>query len=282
MPKPPGRHSRGFLGDALDVIHFVWTHPSNRGRRVRTLLRAFLVQFRGRALGRPTVVPWGQRSRLEIWPERGSSGLAYANPPEWAEFAVWTKVLRRGDLFIDVGANVGAYTIWALELGALVIAIEPNPQAAAQLRRNVDLNLGEVEILQAAAADKGGTVRVTSDLGVLNHIIAEGSDEGIRVPSITLDELIGDRVVAGMKIDVEGAEALVIAGASRALAEKRIRLLQLEWNPQDHANFGAARTDLASSLRSMGYELLRPDDAGNLVPITHDGPGPDIFARPTT
>ena len=52
----------------------------------------------------------------------------------------WRRVLRPGDLFLDVGANVGSYTIWAGELGADVIALEPAPDTYALLLENIDLN----------------------------------------------------------------------------------------------------------------------------------------------
>jgi len=96
----------------------------------------------------------------------------------------------------------------------------------------------------------------------------------------TLDELIGDRFVAGVKIDVEGAESLVLGGASRALADRRIRLLQLEWNDCSLALLGEYRTTVAEALSSFGYQLYRPTDDGGLVAVGTPGFGPDVFAMP--
>ena len=90
----------------------------------------------------------------------------------------------------------------------------------------------------------------------------------------TLDEIIGDRVVSGMKVDVEGYELEVLLGATTALAEQRISLMQLEWN-------GCAdRAPLAGLLTGFGYQLMEPTGDGELVSSSGRHPGDDLFAAP--
>jgi FkbM family methyltransferase len=60
----------------------------------------------------------------------------------------WRRILKPGDLFVDVGANVGAYTLWAIDCEARVIAVEPNAETAERLRRNIALNSFEVEVAE--------------------------------------------------------------------------------------------------------------------------------------
>jgi hypothetical protein len=81
-----------------------------------------------------------------------------------------------------------------------------------------------------------------------------------------LDNLLGDRCAAGVKIDVEGAERLVLEGASRALAERRIGVLQLEWNAMSQRVLGESRASVADLLARHGYRLARPDHHGLLQP----------------
>ena len=158
----------------------------------------------------------------------------YANPLEWPEVHCWRRVLREGDLFVDIGANIGVYSIWAIELGASVVAVEADPEAAGMLRENLRLNGYEqcARVVEAAVADRPGTMRFTTDLGVENHLVLDDAATGPlrEVPVTTLDSLLGDRSAAGAKIDVEGAEALVLQGARHTLAEGRIALIHLEWN----------------------------------------------------
>lgn len=273
----PGRHSKGPIADAVVVVRYIWDHPSNRGKRLRVLARVLAFHIRGRVFRKPSIVPCGARSRIEVRPGIGVSGLVYANPPEFPEIAVWRNHLRAGDLFVDVGANVGSYSIWAAEAGARIIAFEPDPGAFALLAKNMALNGLDADLRQAAVTDRTGTATFSIGLGVLNHVMTDG--EGREVPTVTLDDVLGDRVAAGVKVDVEGAEALVVAGAARALSQRRIGLLQLEWNPQAEANFGGSREDLAATLAGYGYELCRPDADGVLHPIEQVGVGWDVFAR---
>ena len=72
---------------------------------------------------------------------------------------------------------------------------------------------------------------------------------------VTIDTLIGDRLVSGMKIDVEGFEVEVLRGAVRALADHRIELIQIEWNEMSRVSLGADRRPIAELLADHGYRL---------------------------
>lgn len=264
------------------VVRGVWDHPGNRGRRLRALGNAVRFQARGRLLGRPTEVPLGERSRilahLHVY---GSSKAVYGNPPDWPEMEVWRRVLRPGDLFVDVGANIGAYTVLAAELGAEVVALEPGTEALEHLRENVALNGYPVTVMAAAAGERPGRSAFTSDRDMGNRLVPGGDDgDGATVPVVTIDSIVGDRRVAGLKVDVEGAERLVLEGARQALADRRIDLLQIEWNDCSERFFGEGRGPVARLLGSCGYELLRPTPDAELVPVERPALGADVFARP--
>jgi FkbM family methyltransferase len=190
----------------------------------------------------------------------------YANPPDWNEMVAWRRVLRPGDLFVDVGSNVGAYALWAADAGAEVSAVEPNPAAAATLRANVALNDLPIAVRECALAAEPGRLWLTRDRGPMNHLAAGSSPEADPVDADTLDNLIGDRFAAGVKIDVEGAERLVLQGAERALAEHRIGVLQVEWNTTSMSTLGETRAPVADLLARHGYRLARPDHVGVLHP----------------
>jgi FkbM family methyltransferase len=189
---------------------------------------------------------------------------------------LWRSVLRPGDLFVDVGANVGSYTIWAAECGAHVIALEPASDTFCLLRENISLNGYSVQAIQAAAGDACGVAQFTKGRDCVNQFDPEGSEQ-TRV--VTIDSVIGDRAVAGMKVDVEGFEFDVLAGCTRALAEQRIRLIQIEWNSASWAAAGTNRLPLCGLLKEYGYGLYRPDRYGALRSIHDMGYGADVFAR---
>ena len=174
---------------------------------------------------------------------------------------VWRRALREGGLFVDVGANVGSYTIWAAELGAEVIALEPAADTFGLLAENIALNGYQVRAVQAAAGDHCGTARFTTGLDAGNSLAADGR---VETKLVTVDSLIGDSRVAGLKVDVEGFELDVLRGATRALAERRIALIQLEWNETSRSALGTDRRPVAELLASYGYRLYRSDAKGCL------------------
>ncbi len=263
---------------AAEVIKYVWRHPANSGQRARALLRAVRYQAVGRLLGRRAVARLGEHSRLWVDLHRTAAALAlYANPPDVPEMRAWRAALASGGLFIDVGANVGTYTIWAAELGAEVIALEPAPDTFELLRENVALNGYQVTMVRAAAGDHCGTACFTAGRDAVNCLDPAGP---AMTDLVTVDSLLGDRHAAGMKIDVEGFEIDVLRGCSRALADHRIGLIQLEWNEASRFALGTDRRPIAELLAGYGYQLHRPDLSGHLVQVTDPGFGADVFARP--
>jgi FkbM family methyltransferase len=260
------------------IIHFIWTHPANEGAQARALLRAGSYQFQARVLGRRMLARLGDRSRIWADLRRTAAWKAvYANPPDYPEMLVWQQVLGPGDLFVDVGANIGCYAVLAAELGAEVIAVEPAADTFALLRENIALNGYEIRAVQAAAGARAGTARFTSGLDCANQFSPAGQAE---TALVTVDSLLGGRAAAGMKIDVEGFELEVLRGCAQALAAHRIALIQLEWNATSQAALGTDRTPVADLLEGHGYLLCRPDAQGHLVPLTETGFGADVFAVP--
>jgi FkbM family methyltransferase len=273
-------HSRALAAmaaDARSVTGYIWGHPANDGRKARALMRSVRFQIRGRIRGLPTLAHLGNKSYIWAYPHRsGASKVMYANPPDYPEMLAWQRVLEPGDLFLDVGANVGSYSIWAAELGANVIALEPSADTFHLLAENIALNGYEIDAIQAAAGSECGFARFTDGQDCVNRFDPQGAAQ---IEVVTIDSLIGNRAVAGMKVDVEGSEIDVLLGSSLALAEQRIRLIQLEWNSASQAAVGTGRVPVAKLLARNGYDLYRPDLHGLLVPINDTGFGADVFAR---
>jgi FkbM family methyltransferase len=260
------------------VLRFVWRHPANSGQRVRAVLRAIRYQAQVRLLRRRAMARLGERSRLWVDAHRtAASKVIYANPPDVPEMLVWRRALRDGGLFVDVGANVGSYTIWAAELGAEVIAVEPAADTFGLLSENIALNGYQVRAVQAAAGSQCGTARFTSGLDAVNRLAVDGPAV---TELVTVDSLVGDRRVHGMKVDVEGFEIDVLRGAASALAERRIGLIQLEWNEACLSAVGTDRGPVAALLAGHGYRLYRPDADGCLIEVADPGFGADVFASP--
>lgn len=118
--------------------------------------------------------------------------------------------LSPGDLFVDIGAWIGPTVLWALEFGASVIAIEPDPIALEGLYERVPPT---VEVWPGAVAVTSGTVilgRNPKEGGAfgdsMSRILDPHKSGGMPVRSWTLQEVLGDRIPALVKMDVEGYE----------------------------------------------------------------------------
>ncbi len=129
--------------------------------------------------------------------------------------------IREGYRFVDIGANIGAYALFvAARAGAKahVLAVEPQPQVFAKLAYNIAQNpFGTIKAVACAVADKAGELTLFLDPrneGESSVRTLRGSPaNSVKVPSLPLAELLAqerfDRV-DGMKIDVEGAEDLIL------------------------------------------------------------------------
>ena len=207
-----------------------------------------------------------------------SSIAVIANPYDWAEMSVWRRYLKPGYVFVDVGAHVGVYTLWAIDLDADVIAFEPVPEFVAALRENLALNKKSAEIVECALSDHPGTMFMSPQLGGASHLEGDRVDEAmVEVRVMTLDDALRGRRVDGLKIDVEGAERRVLAGGRETI--RRIGLIQLEWNDQSQAYFGESRRPVAEILSEEGFVLTRPTSEGTLRRVADPNSlGSDVFA----
>ncbi len=264
------------------VVADVARHPANSKRPARALAHLVGCEVRARFTDGTVVTPLGEHSRLLARLHRGGSWRAVrANPPDFAEMTAWRRQLRPRDLFVDVGAHAGVYSVWALDAGADVVAVEPDPEMVRQLRENLTLNGYDAEVHAVALGAQAGRLQLAGPDLLRRRLVLDGpSADGVEVTVTTLDEVLGPRRARGVKIDVEGAERLVLEGGQQALREQRIDLLQLEWNDCSVELLGEDRGPVAALLADCGYVLGRPDREGKLAATSASGFGSDVFAWP--
>lgn len=129
--------------------------------------------------------------------------------------------IRSGDTIVDIGANVGYYSLLASKLvgeGGAVISIEASPTIADRLRRNIsDNGYGNVRVANVAVSDRLGTVTLyagpISNSGLTTTVARPGFSASHQIDAMPLDEILsGDELkrVTFIKIDVEGAECPVL------------------------------------------------------------------------
>jgi FkbM family methyltransferase len=166
--------------------------------------------------------------------------------------------VKPGQVFYDVGANVGFFSLLAstaVTPAGCVIAFEPLPRNIALLRANLALNdVDNVRLHESAVADGSGSTLFSNDASPSMGRMA--AQEGIRVATIAIDALVGSGEVPPpqvMKMDIEGAESLALAGARHTLMKHRPLIYLSTHGFEQHEA-------CCSFLQGIGYALqLRRD-----------------------
>jgi FkbM family methyltransferase len=208
----------------LKTIQFLLQHPISSRNKPQAFHRFVSWQLGSRLLRMPVVFDFVNESRLLINRSMtGATGNLYAGLHEFEDMAFVLHALRQDDVFVDIGANIGSYTILAgVAVGAKCIAVEPIPTTFKHLLDNVNLNNARdrIECFNIGIGSRAGNLLFSSSQDTTNHVLASHEEKAnsINVPVKTLDSLLDGRHPRIIKIDVEGWETEVIAGADRTLS----------------------------------------------------------------
>ena len=239
------------------LLRFIWNHPLNRADRFGAIGRLARWQVAARIAPGPLVFPFAEETfLLASKGMTGATGNYYCGLHEIDDMGFVLHALRPNDLFLDVGSNIGSYTVLAAgAVGSRAIAVEPIPATFENLRRNVFLNGLEdcVQLVCKGLGSSDGELRFTSDLDSENRVAADAESFGcITVPVTTIDQLCSEAVPAVIKIDVEGFESQVIAGASKTLSADALLAVVMETNGSG-ARYGMSDQVLTVEMRRFGF-----------------------------
>lgn len=256
----------------LRLVGKIWKHPANRGRRVATLVSAFRWLVHIRLSAKPWILDLNARVKIFCYPYAGIASrlIFFSGRPDFDETMFLERYLRPGDNFLDVGANVGFYTLLAADLvgtTGMVGAFEPGRETAGRLRENLELNsLGNVRVYSDAVGSAEGTAAFAQPKDDTSRLrTPHDSDVPIvDVRVVRLDSAAGYEQWAMGKMDIEGAEPVALEGASRMLAEANPPVWQLEINGMLR-DYDWTEERFAEWLHAQGYDLALYDGrTGNL------------------
>lgn len=265
------------------TLRFLLRHPLLRGRPWIAFPRFVWWQCVSRLRPQRRCFVWIGGAKL--WLRSGWSGLTgnyYAGLHEFEDMAFLLHVLRPDDLFADVGANMGSYTVLARGVrSARTVSYEPVPATFALLRDNLVLNAAadaRSRLVNAAVGATPGVVRMSQDLDAMNHVALPGEPAGLEVPVVTLDADLPETPLL-LKVDVEGFETEVFRGARRLLADPALRALIVELNGLGSA-YGYDERALHADLMAAGFRPFAYDPfTRRLLPLDHPGPHNTIYCR---
>ena len=223
-------------------------------------------------------VKFATKSRLVV--RRGMTGATgniYCGLHEFQDMGWLLHTLRPEDLFLDIGANVGSYTVLAAsEVGAEFHAFEPIPSTFGHLHANIEENKASDNgrLWNNGLGDKHSTLRFTYNLDTVNHVASE-SENGIDVDVLTLDEITFADKKRLVKIDVEGYEQFVLDGGQAFFKDKQAILgIIIELNGSGK-RFGKSDLEIHQQLLSWGYASYAYDPIERRlepveVPLNHN------------
>jgi len=230
------------------------------GRRIALLLRKVVMFSKP-----PIIDAVVDGLKLRIYTQDNVSERKFLFMPQFFdsyERSLLKEMLHSGDIFVDVGANAGIYSMTAAVLvgdTGKVLSIEPNSVALERLNFNAALNGFSERIIteQSCVSDEKGVFNLTLDDKNLggSSLVATRSVKKISVQCYKLLSLIEKHElprIDALKIDIEGAEdKALIPFFAKAHTSLYPKLLILENSPNDW------KTNIPSELKSTGYRLLK-------------------------
>jgi FkbM family methyltransferase len=258
------------------------THAAFRQSPLTTLFRLFRWRLHC-ALGIPAIVnldSLGVRFYLPPkWRGAGSTMIFAVRDRYERELAYLKHFLSPGMVVIDAGANCGIYSVAAAKLitaSGLVLSFEPGLQSFDVLRRNIDLNhFSNVRAYRAALSDRDGTARLYHDAQGPNSFSLGSSggagDDFELVPIHALDRILEHEAkgrVGLIKIDVEGAEELVVRGAEQIIARSHPKII-FEVNASAAKHLGLSPNGAWEMLERWDYKFFSLGESGKLSELYH-------------
>ena len=208
--------------------------------------------------------------------------------PDLSMFVI--RALKKGDVFVDVGAHIGVFSILASKLvgpDGLVIAVEAEPENVDDLMRHVEMNAcRNITVRNAVLSDRSGpTTFYTNADNDGGHCLwdpgrhaynrkSAANPEPRTVEAETLDSIIGDikpPAIKILKMDTEGAEHLIITGGMETLATYDIPFILSEMNDFGLQQLGSSQQAYRSAMKEIGYDMFLMDDKGGfpkLLPLS--------------
>lgn len=248
----------------MNPLTYALRHPLNRGKRLAAAGRVVRWQIACRLMVGPISVPFVEKTSLFV--SRGMTGATgnwYCGLHEHEEMAFLLHFLEPNDLFMDVGANIGSYTVLAAGvIGAHVISIEPIPSTHGSLERNIILNglSDRVSALCVGLSDTNSKLAFTADMDTVNHVVfGEENRATVRVSCVTMDQVLVDSKVPKLvKIDVEGHEKAILSGGTNTFSDLALEAVIMEVNGSG-VRYGVRDDEILSAMHDFGFAACRYD-----------------------
>jgi FkbM family methyltransferase len=255
---------------AWNTLSYIWSHPNCKSQRIPSISRFIGWQFYKRLTHRTVELQLLSNVKMRCQPDsRSAASVLYCGLYDYDEMNFLLRYLRDEDSFLDIGANVGVYTLLAASKirSGWIYSFEALPKNYQRLQENLKLNeLEQVQTYAFAISNSIGSIDLSlSDGDSTPSIIKSEEDRNVTtVSSNTLDNLLDNcpLKLTLAKMDIEGAELLALKGATSLLEKKCPQVWIMEI-------LGTGSTKLVNFLNSYGYNLYQYSaDTNKISPIS--------------
>lgn len=219
----------------FNTLKSIYNHPFNKDNKIGAVLKFAKWQIFSRVFNYKVIYPFSEKTRLIVWNGlTGATGNIYCGLLEYEDMSFLLHFLKKDDLFIDIGSNVGVYSILASgECESNCIAIEPIPSTYRNLVENIIINnlSQKIKALNIGLGETDGKLHFSSSLDTMNFVLKDKSIDSIEIDVYKLDKIIeNEKVPSLIKIDVEGYETAVLNGAENLLLKSELNAIIIELN----------------------------------------------------
>lgn len=276
------------IAQIKQIARFLNQHPLAKRHKFRAYCRFINWQVSQFLFPREQVVSFlGATKLVATKGLNGITGNIYVGLEDFSDMSFLVHFLIPEDLFADIGANAGSYTVLASGYsGAKTIAFEPVPSTFSWLEKNIELNKisDRVRTFNIALGSKRGQMSFTSNFGTVNHVVAESElnqvINPISVDVYTLDQIVGgQKLPVLMKIDVEGFETEVLSGMQQTLYSKEVKAIIIELNGSG-SRYGYDETAIHQTLGNFNFLPYHYDPfKRKLIKLDYFGSHNTIYIR---
>lgn len=242
----------------LNINGKIIGHPIVSKNRYSAWFNYLILYIKAKILGLRSIYCWINKLKIIIDIEDWYFARnVYLKINEFNESCFTVHFLKEKDIFVDIGANVGHYTLLASGIsGCRTIAIEPIPLTFKKLKQNISLNnLNSKTTLYniGLGSTEGKLFFNVVENNALSHVSSENYSDGIEIPSTTLSSLLVKIKPKMLKIDVEGYEYEVLKGANNLLREPSLEVLIIEIN-EHGTRYGVSEEVTMRYIESFGFK----------------------------
>jgi FkbM family methyltransferase len=239
----------------------VLNHPLNKNQKKKTFFILTWWKINQIFFKIPAIIEIVPNRKCICYPQSSFGSLiVYTKRPEHMEMKLTELILNKDSIFLDVGSGIGDFSLIASNkiTTGKIFAFEPSKEPLQTLKENIAINFLEnkIKVIDQVASDRKGQITFEeTSVSEVSHI--GYSLKGIKKKTNTLDNIIKDNKLNNIdliKIDVEGAESLVLKGLDDSLQKEKVKSMIIELNSNANS-FNSSKIKLVKNLIRQNFKV---------------------------